>query len=150
MAIRNFVSLGVLSLYLTDRGVLRRRRIKMQSAYLQFKHPNILRTSDELSPPNFFLGSRMSECLPLLCSRWRSLHGWMFLCSGLDPRKKFDGESSSEVRKMLGCLNCKYADCIFIRRRLLLFLQQDCNHWIVFKYSNTTFYSHAECSILQV
>ena len=37
--------------------VERRRRIKMQSAYLQFKHPNILRTSDELSPPNFFLGS---------------------------------------------------------------------------------------------
>ena len=35
----------------------RRRRIKMQSAYLQFKHPNILHTSDELSPPNFFLGS---------------------------------------------------------------------------------------------
>ena len=37
--------------------LLRRRRIKMQSAYLQFKHPNILRTSDKLSPPNFFLGS---------------------------------------------------------------------------------------------
>ncbi len=36
-----------------------------------------------------------------------------------DPRKKFRGESLSEVRKMLGCLNCKYADCIFIRPRLL-------------------------------
>ena len=37
----------------------------------------------------------------------------------IDPKKKFGGESSSEVRKMLGCLNCKYADCIFICRRLL-------------------------------
>ncbi len=36
----------------------------------------------------------------------------------IDPRKKFGGESTSEVRKMLGRLNCKYADCIFIRRRL--------------------------------
>ncbi len=42
-----------------------------------------------------------------------------------DPRKKFGGESSSEVRKMLGCLNCKYANCIFIRRRLFSSMDRD-------------------------
>ena len=31
---------------------------------------------------------------------------------------KFDRESSSEGRKMLGCLKCKYENCIFIFRRL--------------------------------
>ncbi len=31
----------------------------------------------------------------------------------IDPRKKFGAESSSEVRKMLGCLNCKYASCVY-------------------------------------
>ena len=31
----------------------------------------------------------------------------------IDSRKKFDRESSSEVRKMLGCLKCKYENCIF-------------------------------------
>ncbi len=62
--------------------------MKMKSAHLHFKHPNILCTLDELSGRFFFWGGR-----------------------GL-----FDCESSSEVRKMLGCLKCKYADCIFIRR----------------------------------
>ncbi len=33
---------------------LRGRQIKMQSAYSQFKHPNILGTSDELSRSNFW------------------------------------------------------------------------------------------------
>ena len=36
----------------------------------------------------------------------------------IDCRKKFDNESSSEVRKMLGCFKCKYENCIFIFRRL--------------------------------
>ncbi len=30
----------------------------------------------------------------------------------IDSRKKFDHESTSEVRKMLGCLKCKYKNCI--------------------------------------
>ena len=34
----------------------------------------------------------------------------------IDSRKQFDSESSSEVHKMLGCLNCKYPNCSFIRR----------------------------------
>ncbi len=34
-------------------------------------------------------------------------------------QKKFDRESSFEVRKMLGCLKCKYKNWIFIFRRLL-------------------------------
>ncbi len=33
---------------------------------------------------------------------------------GGDSRKKFNRKSSSEVRKMLGCLKCKYENCIFI------------------------------------
>ena len=36
----------------------------------------------------------------------------------IDPRKKFGHESSFEVCKMLGCLKCKYENCIFIRERL--------------------------------
>ncbi len=70
----------------------------MQSAYLQFKHPNILRTSDELSRPNFFVGSIIPKTP--------------------DPRMKFGRESSSEVRQMLGCLKRNYENCIFIRERL--------------------------------
>ena len=35
----------------------------------------------------------------------------------IEPRKKFDLESSSEVHKMLGCLNHKYKNCIFICQR---------------------------------
>ena len=35
------------------------------------------------------------------------------------PQRKIDAESLSEVRKILGCLKCKYADCIFIRQRLI-------------------------------
>ncbi len=35
----------------------RHQRIKMQFSYLHFKHPNILRTSDELSRSIFFLES---------------------------------------------------------------------------------------------
>ncbi len=38
----------------------------------------------------------------------------------IDSRKKFDRKSSSEVRKMLGCLKCKYENCIFICRRLTM------------------------------
>ncbi len=37
----------------------------------------------------------------------------------IDSRKKFDRESSSKVRKMLGCLKCKYENSIFICRRLI-------------------------------
>ncbi len=33
--------------------------------------------------------------------------------------EKFDSESSSEVRKMFGCLKCKYDNCIFIFWRLV-------------------------------
>ncbi len=33
----------------------------------------------------------------------------------IDPRKKFGRESLSQVRKILGCLKCKYENCIFIR-----------------------------------
>ena len=36
-----------------------------------------------------------------------------YLRRGLS-RKKFDRESSSKVHKMLGCLKCKYENCIFI------------------------------------
>ncbi len=34
------------------------------------------------------------------------------------PQKKFSRESSSEVRKILGCLKCKYENCIFIQEHL--------------------------------
>ncbi len=80
---------------------LRRSRIKMQFSWLHFKHPNILRTLDELSRWNFFLGSIISGVLGVV-----------------DSRKKFDRESSSEVRKMFGRLKCNYENCIFIRERL--------------------------------
>ncbi len=70
----------------------RRRRIKMQSAYLQFKHPNILRTSDER-----IQGSYFSMFPP-------GYDQTNFFISGvlgmIDPRKKIGGERSSEVRKM--------------------------------------------------
>ena len=59
----------------------------MQFSYLHFKHQNILRTSDELSQSNFF---------------------------STDFRKKFDRKSSFKVRKMVGCLKCKYENCNFI------------------------------------
>ena len=67
---------------------------------------------------------RFTHTLP---TDWMVQHGIPiffinFFISGvlgmIDPRKKCDHKSSSEVRKMLGCLNCKYANCIFIRRRL--------------------------------
>ncbi len=64
---------------------------------MHFKHPNILRTSDELSRSNFFLQSitpKPYEMTPDL--------------------EKFDHDCSSEVRKMLGCLKCKSENCIFI------------------------------------
>ncbi len=32
----------------------------------------------------------------------------------IDSRKKLDHKNSSEVGKMLGCLKCKYENCIFI------------------------------------
>ncbi len=35
-----------------------------------------------------------------------------------DKKKKFDRESSSQVRKMLGCLNLKYENCNFTCQRL--------------------------------
>ncbi len=41
----------------------------------------------------------------------------------IDPREKFDRERSPEVRKMLGCLKCKCADCIFTRQRLYCILR---------------------------
>ncbi len=102
----------------------------MQSAYLQFKHPNILRTSDELSPSNFFLGS----IIPKTPEMKKLVLGM------IDPRKKFGSESSSEVRKMLGCLNCKYADCIFIRRRLL-YIFQLFSYFEAFQSKNVIFYN---------
>ncbi len=37
----------------------------------------------------------------------------------IDPRKKFEPKSSSEVRKMLGCSNQRYENFDFIRRCLL-------------------------------
>ncbi len=47
--------------------------------------------------------------------------GSIFFFSGvlgvIDPRKKFDRENSSEVRKMLGCSNQNYENLDFIRRR---------------------------------
>ncbi len=46
---------------------------------------------------------------------------WLFHLGRLGGdrlQKKFDRESSSEVRKMLGCPKCKYENCIFICRRL--------------------------------
>ncbi len=91
--LHSHLSSGIIIQYhLTWNADLRRSRIKMQFSYLHFKHPNILRTSYEL----FHLG-----------------------CLGGDrPHKKFGRESSSEVRKMLGCLKCKYQNCIFIRERL--------------------------------
>ncbi len=39
------------------RIVLRCQRIKSKFSYFLFEHPNILRTADELSQSNFFLGS---------------------------------------------------------------------------------------------
>ena len=35
----------------------------------------------------------------------------------MTPEMKFDCESSSQVRKMLGCSNKKYENFYFIRRR---------------------------------
>ncbi len=64
----------------------------MQFSYLHFKHPNILRTSDELSWSNFFQQSITPKASEM----------------------KFDRKSSSEVCKMVGCLKCKYKNCIFI------------------------------------
>ncbi len=78
---------------------------------MQFKHANILRTSDELSPPNFFLGSIIPKTPEM---------------------KKFTKDRNFTATfdvapKMLGCLNCKYANCIFIRRRLKN-CPNSCNH----------------------
>ncbi len=75
----------------------------MQFSYLQFEHPNNLRTSDELSRLNFWV-DRL--------------------------QKKNRHETSSEVCKMLGCSNRKYENCIFICRRLhsnvLLLAEYEC------------------------
>ncbi len=81
----------------------------MQFSDLHFKQPHILHTSDEFSRSNFFLQS-------------------------IDSRKKFDRESSSEVRKMLGCLKCKYENCIFICRRLSGFCTSLRNYHIHVRY----------------
>ena len=48
-----------------------------------------------------------------------------------DPRKKFAHESSSEVRKMLGCLKRKYENCIFIRRRRTSALYFNEGFWLI-------------------
>ena len=69
--------------------------MKMQSKYLHFKHPNILRTWDEISQLNFFLESITPK----------------------HPRR-----STSEVDKMLGSLKCKYADYNFIGRCLSMLI----------------------------
>ena len=76
----------------------RRRRIKSKFSYFLFEHPNILRTSDELS--------------------------WSDLSSPRHPRWKKSGhESSSEVCQMMGCSNKKHENFDFIRRRLLQYLK---------------------------
>ncbi len=107
----------------TRKGLLylreckRRSRIKMQFSYLHFKHPNI-RTSDELSRSNSFLRSITPKTPEM-----KKLDRTNFFISGglevIDPRKKIGRESSSEIRKMLGCLKYKYENCIFIRERLV-------------------------------
>ena len=81
---------------------------KTPGPVIKVKHPNILRTLDELSWSNFFLESittKMSEMKK-------------DVLGVIDPRKKFDHESLSEVRKMLGCLNRKYENYIFICQHL--------------------------------
>ncbi len=76
----------------------------MQFSYLHFKQPNILCTSNELSRSNFFFSGVLGV---------------------IDPRTKFDRKSSSEVHKMLGCLKCKYENCIFIREHFFSILKVD-------------------------
>ncbi len=89
--------------------LVRRSRIKMQFLYLHFKHPNIWRTSDYTSFMAIQRWSWPDEVHP-------NFRGRIFF-GGLSPLK-FGRESSFEVRKMLGCLKCKYENCIFIRERL--------------------------------
>ncbi len=78
--------------------VLYRRRQQIKTQFSSLKHPNILRTLEELSRSSFFLESIISK---------------MSEMKTLDCRKKFDRESSSKVRKMLGCLKCKYKNLHF-------------------------------------
>ncbi len=92
-------------------GQLRRRsQIKMQFSQLHFNHPNILRTSDELS--QFFSGVYHPQ--DTRDEKVSSRTSW----GVIDPRKKFDRESSSKVCKMLRCLKRNYENCIFIREYL--------------------------------
>ncbi len=69
----------------------RHQRIKMLFLYLDFKR-------------SLYLLLRMTVCVPSFPDK----------LSKPRPQEKFDRKSSSKVRKMLGCLKCKYADCIFI------------------------------------
>ncbi len=108
----------------------------MQFSYLHFKHPNILHTSDELSRADFFLGSitpNPPEMKELVQSypMWNMENAFIYyhiFISGvlgvIDPRKKYGRESSSEVRKMMGCLKCKYENCIFLSENAFI---QVCN-----------------------
>ncbi len=109
-----------LLLFLQTFGCIRHWRIKMQFLYLRFKHPNILRSLDELSRSNFLLGFIIPETPGM-----KKFH---LGCLGGDrPHKQIDRESSSEVCKILGCLNRKYENCIFIRQRLLYTTNQTIN-----------------------
>ncbi len=65
---------------------------------MQLEKPNNLHTLDEL-----FRGSITPQTSEM---------------KKIEPRKKFDHESSSEVRKMLGCSNRKFENCTFICRHL--------------------------------
>ncbi len=67
---------------------------KMQFSYLRFKHPN--------------------QC------KHFTYFGWTFMVNFFSGvyHPQFDCESSSEVRKMLGCLNHKYESCISICQHL--------------------------------
>ncbi len=105
----NIVSAHFLKWYMYIQNKKRRHQIKKQFLYLHFRHPNILRTSDELSRSNFFL-----ESITRKTSNMKLFHFARLEDDRL--KKKIDCESSSEVRKMWGCLKGKYENCIFIFR----------------------------------
>ncbi len=88
---------------------VRRRQIKSKLSYRLFEQPIIWHTSDELSQSNFFLGSITPKTNFTISD----------VFGVIDPRKKFDRESSSEVCQMMGCSNQRYESFDFICRRLM-------------------------------
>ena len=82
------------------------------------------------SIPYYTIKASANKNAILVFAFWTPQHftyfGWTFaikffisdVFQVIDPRKKFDRESSSEVHKMLGCSNRKYENCFFICRRL--------------------------------